>query len=189
MKPIIQIVFDYLVRYKYYLLLAVFLIPVFTSLFYRHQYHNYRDKYNYIISAPVKSDTVFSVKTHYDTIKIVKPRYTTRTEIRRDTVRIWQANGDDTLAVVPLVSKTYQDSLYKASVSGYIDVNLDSIQVYPKTIVQSSIITNQVYIKEKKKKFSLNVNFGYGLQYNYKEHKINNGPYIGIGLGYKLFNF
>ena len=72
----------------------------------------------------------------------------------------------------------YEDSLYRAWVSGYRP-KLDSIEVYPKTIYQT--VTNDIYhpvvVKPKKKRWGLGLQAGYGYP---------GGFYVGAGVSYDL---
>lgn len=80
---------------------------------------------------------------------------------------------------VPIVQKRYEDSTYTAWVSGY-EPSLDSIRVYKKR----EVVTVSKIIKEPPNRFVVSLNVGYGIT-------PQNGlqPYIGIGVGYKLFSF
>lgn len=120
-----------------------------------------------------KRDTVTIVKT--DTLIISKPHYITETKIDSiiyrvvDTIRI-----GDTI-YLPKTQKEYRDSSYRAWVSGY-QPNLDSIKVYPKTLIQTITKTKT----EKSARFGIGISTGVGY--------FGNGlkPYIGIGLNYNL---
>ena len=74
----------------------------------------------------------------------------------------------------------YEDSLYRAVVSGYVDPRLDSMTVYPRTVYQT--VTNDVYhpvpIKSKKKRWGLGLQAGYGYP---------GGWYVGARVSYNLF--
>lgn len=77
--------------------------------------------------------------------------------------------------------KVYSDSTYTAWVSGY-QPNLDSIEVYPKTVTK--IITNDItktVTKVKKPHWAVSV--GGGIGYNGKIE-----PYVGINAGYVLWS-
>ena len=80
---------------------------------------------------------------------------------------------------IPLTQKQYCDSTYTAWVSGY-EPSLDSIRVYKKR----EVVTVSKIIKEPPNRFVVSLNVGYGIT-------PQNGlqPYIGIGVGYKLFSF
>lgn len=87
-----------------------------------------------------------------------------------------QVGGDSAAVVIPITQKVYEDSTYKAWVSGY-EPQLDSIFVYQKTQVINH------YIREKPKHWGIGLQIGYG----------SNGkalqPYIGIGVNYNIFRW
>ena len=86
----------------------------------------------------------------------------------------------DTIQVdVPITQKRYEDSTYTAWVSGY-EPSLDSIRVYSR----KEVITINKTIKEPPNRFVISLNIGYGLTL---QHGLQ--PYVGIGLGCKLFSF
>lgn len=80
---------------------------------------------------------------------------------------------------IPITQKQYCDSTYTAWVSGY-EPSLDSIRVY----ARKDVVTINKIIKKPPNRFVVSFNVGYGLT-------PQNGlqPYIGIGVGYKLFSF
>ena len=80
---------------------------------------------------------------------------------------------------IPITQKQYCDSTYTAWVSGY-KPSLDSIRLYKKR----EVVTINKIIKEPPNRFVVTFNVGYGLT-------PQNGlqPYIGVGVGYKLFSF
>ena len=83
---------------------------------------------------------------------------------------------DSLLVDVPITQKVYEDSTYKAWVSGYLP-SLDSINVYQK----KEIITITKF--EKPKKWSIGIQGGIGAGRN------GLTPYIGIGVQYNLVSF
>lgn len=87
-----------------------------------------------------------------------------------------QAGGDSAAVVIPITQKVYEDSTYKAWVSGY-EPQLDSIFVYQKT----QVINN--YIREKPKRWGIGLQIGYGC-IGKELH-----PYIGIGVNYNIFRW
>ena len=124
--------------------------------------------------------------TVVDTVPYVKPvardsvvvRYVTRlTPIVRDTVHFTRT---DTVRIrLPVTQRRYEDNTYTAWVSGY-EPSLDSIRVYKKR----EVVTVSKIIKEPPNRFVISLNIGYGLTpYNGLQ------PYIGVGVGYKLFSF
>lgn len=80
---------------------------------------------------------------------------------------------------IPIIQKQYCDSTYTAWVSGY-EPSLDSIRVY----ARREVVTINKVKKEPPNRFVVSLNIGYGLTpYNGLQ------PYIGVGVGYKLFSF
>lgn len=136
------------------------------------------------IKGRIETDT--TRVTVVDTVPYVKPvardsvvvRYVTKKlPIVHDTLH---SIYTDTIQVdMPITQKRYEDSTYTAWVSGY-EPSLDSIRVYRKR----EVITINKIIKEPPNRFVVSFNVGYGLT-------PQNGlqPYIGIGVGYKLFSF
>lgn len=126
----------------------------------------------------------------YDTVKIVKPiakdstviRYVTEVVKVIDTAEVVTDchQMDSANVVIPITQKVYEDSTYKAYVSGF-NPSLDSIFVYPRKEVQT--ITNKV---NDKSRWSVSVQVGYGLTLT-KQPTFS--PYIGIGVSYNLYTF
>ena len=110
-----------------------------------------------------------------DTVLISAPIAVFWRILPTDTIRI----GDTLLYRKRVV---YEDSLYRAVVSGYVDPRLDSMTVYPRTVYQT--VTNDIYhpvaIKPKKKRWGLGLQAGYGYP---------NGWYVGGGISYSLFQW
>lgn len=124
-------------------------------------------------------DTTIVVKL--DTVKIIKPIYISQKVVDtllmpiKDTLRI----NDTLYQAVPTTQKYYaKDSLYRAWVSGYRP-NLDSIQIFPKTVY--STITNTIYKKPAKVGVGLMV--GYGMVFG---QKVELRPFLGAGVFYKF---
>lgn len=88
----------------------------------------------------------------------------------KDTMHI----GD---TVVGREQAYYEDSLYRAWVSGYRP-RLDSLQIFPRTVFQT--VTNDIYhtIIPKKKRWGLGLQAGYSYP---------GGWYVGAGVSYNLF--
>lgn len=133
---------------------------------------------------PVSAERVDTLLVR-DTLVQEKPVYITKTQVRTeyvpvcDTIRI-----QDTLFVpVPIETKVYEDSLYRAEVSGY-RASLDRIEIYQ----QERIITQTIPVQVKeRKRWGIGVQAGYGVS-------IPNGkpvlsPYIGIGVSYDLIRW
>ena len=116
----------------------------------------------------IKYEKVIALK--HDTLKVVEllPGDT----IPGDTVRV--------IAEVPISQKEYSDdSTYRAWVSGY-KPNLDSIDIYKKTVYIDHTIT-----KTKKQRFVIGPQVGVGYDVKNK----NFAPTVGVGVTYNLFGF
>ena len=87
----------------------------------------------------------------------------------KDTIRI----GD---TVVHREQAYYEDSLYRAWVSGYRP-RLDSLRIFPRTVYQT--VTNDIYhtVIPKKKRWGLGLQAGYGYP---------GGWYVGAGVSCNL---
>lgn len=125
-------------------------------------------------SDPSGRDTVTHVtvrtEVRVDTLYMLRPMpYACYLETT-DTIRF------DSCAHVREVAE-YGDSIYYAKVSG-VSPRLDEIRVYPKTVYRTEYVTN--HIKEKRKRFGLGVQTGYGYPH---------GWYAGIGISYNLLSW
>ena len=123
-------------------------------------------------------------KISFDTIFVDRPIAYKVKEIKHDTVRITDVKHDSVDVILPVIQKEYRDQTYSAWVSGYQDVNLDSIQVYQKNIFTE--INNTKYVtKYKNRPFSLGLQVGYGFDFMNRQCS----PYIGVGLQYNIISF
>lgn len=134
--------------------------------------------------AIVAADTV----TVVDTLRYYYPVPRDSAVVRYETVRLRVADtvrvtvgdtvqvADSVEVVVPITQKVYEDSLYRAYVSGYRP-RLDSIFVYP----SHEVIT--VTRQAKPQRWGIGVQAGYGVG------RGGTGPYVGIGVSYNLFTF
>lgn len=141
--------------------------------------------------------------TIYDTVKVVKPiakdsvvvRYITerlpivdkednspiKDQIVDSNEMVTDSNLLDSVQVeIPITQKVYEDSTYKAYVSGF-KPSLDSIFVYPRKEVQT--ITNKV---DDKSRWSLSVSVGYGLTLT-KQPTF--APMASVNLSYNIYTF
>ena len=132
----------------------------------------------------VKEVQVIKEKVVRDTIFSEKPVYINKQIVRTDTVQLYDIKHDSVQVELPYISKEFKDSLYEAWVSGYQEVNLDSIRVFKdKQIIE---INNTNYItKYKNRPFSVGIQAGYGYDFMNKR----SSPFIGIGVQYNLFSF
>lgn len=120
-----------------------------------------------------------------DTITLEKPVYITREQVRTeyipvlDTIRI----HDTLFAPVTIEKRVYEDSLYRAEVSGYAP-SLDRIEIYQ----QKQIVTQFVPVKEvDRKRWGIGVQAGYGACISGSTVVLS--PYVGIGLSYDLLRW
>ncbi len=125
------------------------------------------------LPAEIRTETKIQTVVKTDTVLISAPMAVFWQVLPNDTVRI----GDTLLHRKQAV---YEDSLYRAVVSGYVDPRLDSMTVYPKTVYQT--VTNDIYhtIKPKKKRWGLGLQAGYGYPC---------GFYVGAGVSCNLFTW
>lgn len=123
------------------------------------------------LPAEIRTETKVKTVVKVDTLLISAPMAPLLVFQLTDTIRI----GD---TVVQREQAYYEDSLYRAWVSGYRP-RLDSIEIYPRTVTHT--ITNDIYhtIKVKdKRRWGLGVQAGYGYP---------GGFYVGGGVSYNLF--
>ncbi len=121
----------------------------------------------------------------HDTIHIEKP--VTKLVKTVDTVMVFATDTvriSDTLYIrIPMETKVYADSTYKAQVTGY-RASLDWVEVYPQTVVITEQITKQV---KKKTHWGIGISAGYGATLNNKQVVLS--PYIGVGVSYNIFSW
>lgn len=125
------------------------------------------------VIKPVARDSVI-VRTEKVYLKVsAEPTLTEKNyaQISADSIR------DSVMVEVPIEQKVYEDSTYKAWVSGYMP-SLDSINVYQRT----EVITVTKF--QKRKKWSLGIGAGASLG---TDGKIR--PSITVGVQRSLFEF
>ena len=132
----------------------------------------------------VKEVQVIKEKVVRDTIFSEKPVYINKQIVRTDTVQLYDIKHDSVQAELPYISKEFKDSLYEAWVSGYQEVNLDSIRVFKeKQIIE---INNTKYVtKYKNRPFGFSI--GVGGTYSPVSNKIEPGVFLGITYTIKSF--
>lgn len=125
------------------------------------------------------------VKTHTDSFFIQSPIVYKVKKILADTAQVWSPQIHDTVYVeLPYIQKEYRDSTYSAWVSGYQDVNLDSIRVFQHNkIVQ--INNNIERIKYKNKHWHIGPSVGVG--YDFTNNRV--APYLGVSVQYSIFSW
>lgn len=121
-----------------------------------------------------QTDTITIIKR--DTITIIKPQPVIqyRDRIVRDT--LYNTDSIPVLVDVPIETKVYADSNYRAVVSGY-KASLDAISIFNKNQIQ---YINKITYKTKRINFSPSIGFGYGM-FNRKFDM-----YVGFSIGYNF---
>lgn len=144
----------------------ILVVLLFIGLLWKSLFHP-----NKTSQAEIHIETKIKTIVKVDTLLISAP-IVALFRITSDTIHI----GD---TVVMREQAVYEDSLYRAWVSGYRS-RLDSIEVYPKTVYQE--VRNDIYhtIIPKKKRWGLGVQAGYGYP---------GGFYVGGGVSYNLFQW
>lgn len=137
----------------------------------------------YIEHGKIKSEKVCDTTkvTFVDSVKKSFPvpvdsfvvRYIAKSlPIARDSVTK-QLEGDSAKIQIPISQKVYEDTLYRAYVSGY-EPKLDSIIIKQRT----TYITHTT--RNKESRFRIGLQAGYGLTPK------GMMPYFGVGLSYRL---
>lgn len=151
---------------------VVFVVLFMNVALMRHYFKGQTEEWKDTVRVTVVDTVTYDKPVARDSLVV---RYV-RVPVVRDTLH---SIYTDTIQVdMPITQKRYEDSTYTAWVSGY-EPSLDSIRVYRKR----EVITINKIIKEPPNRFVVSFNFGYGLTQNGLQ------PYIGIGVGYKLFSF
>nr|WP_303917773.1 hypothetical protein [Bacteroides intestinalis] len=124
------------------------------------------------LPAEIRTETKIKTVVKVDTLLVSPPIAPLLVFQLTDTIRI----GD---TVVYREQAYYEDSLYRAWVSGYRP-RLDSLQIFPRTVYRT--VTNDIYhtIVPKRKRWGLGLQAGYGYPC---------GWYAGVGVSYNLFQW
>lgn len=132
----------------------------------------------------VKEVQVIKEKIVRDTIFCDRPIYINKQIVRTDTIQVYDTKHDSVDVILPVIHKEYRDSTYEAYVSGYKDVNLDSIRVFQHNkIVQ--INNNIERIKYKNKHWHIGPSVGVG--YDFTNNRV--APYLGVSVQYSIFSW
>jgi hypothetical protein len=118
-----------------------------------------------------------------DTITCERPIYRTKYVSVTDSVRV--VVHDTVVVSVPREMRVYEDSLYRAEVSG-VDPTLDRIEVYPQTKIVTRTETRDIFVTSRKR-WGIGVQVGYGI--TKQGQAFNPGPYIGVGVSYNILSF
>lgn len=136
-----------------------------------------------ISPAEVKIETVTDTLRITDTLLVEKP---VPVEVRvvdtmlvavTDTIRL----SDTVYLRLPREIKQYEDSLFRAQISGYRP-ELDWIEVYP----QREVVTRSIFVDSRKR-------WGIGLQAGYGAYasggQVRLAPYLGVGISWTFIRF
>lgn len=151
------------------LVITVLSLLLALSITFQYLYHSNRNS----VENSLKTDTITITKI--DTVTVTKPviQYRYITQVITDT--LYNTDSIKVPVRIPIESKTYQDSTYRAVISGY-RASLDSIQVYP--IHTITTITNT-----KQKRFNIGIQAGVGYGCFNKKPDV----YWGFGVSYRLY--
>lgn len=94
-----------------------------------------------------------------------------------DTIRL----SDTVYLRLPREIKQYEDSLFRAQVSGF-KPSLDWIEVYP----QTEVVTRNIFV-DSRKRWGLGVQAGYGAYVSGGQVRL--APYIGVGISYDIIRW
>lgn len=94
-------------------------------------------------------------------------------------------NITDSIAVdIPITQKVYEDSLYRAYVSGYRP-SLDSLIIFPRHDI-TTVTNGYAYPQPRQKRWGIGIHVGYGMTMSRTPQFT---PYIGFGISYNLITF
>ena len=94
-----------------------------------------------------------------------------------DTIRL----SDTVYLRLPREIKQYEDSLYRAQVSGYRP-ELDWIEVYP----QTAVVTRNIFV-DSRKRWGVGIQAGYGAYMSGGQARL--APYVGVGISYDILQW
>ena len=151
------------------LVIAVLSLLLGLSVTFQYLYHFTQNN----TGNRLKTDTVTIIKI--DTVTVTKPviQYKYITQVITDT--LYNTDSIKVPVHIPIERTIFQDSTYRAVVSGYW-ASLDTIQVFP--LHTYTTITNT-----KQKRFNIGIQAGVGYGICTKKPDV----YVGLGVSYRLF--
>lgn len=151
------------------LVIAVLSLLLGLSVTFQYLYHFNQNN----TGNRLKTDTVTIIKI--DTVTVTKPviQYKYITQVITDT--LYNTDSIKVPVHIPIERTIFQDSTYRAVVSGYW-ASLDTIQVFP--LHTYTTITNT-----KQKRFNIGIQAGVGYGICTKKPDV----YVGLGVSYRLF--
>ena len=117
-----------------------------------------------------------------DTVTHYAPRYIERHTRDTITVTLTEVRHDTVAVYLPRETKVYEDTRYRAEVSGY-QPSLDRIDIFTQTQVLTTDVTQVV---KRKTRWGLGISAGYGVAINVADQAFRPAPYIGVGIQYNL---
>lgn len=103
----------------------------------------------------------------------------------RDTIYLTLTERDTTYIALPREIKVYEDSLYRAEISGY-EPSLDRIDIYAPVRTITKTVT-RVETVRKKTPWGVGVQVGYGI--TKQGDSFRPGPYVGVGIQYSIIRW
>ena len=112
-----------------------------------------------------------------DTLRVTEPVYVAVRTVDTMYLPVYLPGRTDTVwAELPREEKIYQDSSYRAVVSGYRP-SLDTIDIYRRTVY----VTKTETVRVESSPWSVGISAGFGAS------RDGLGPYIGVGVQYALW--
>lgn len=124
---------------------------------------------------PIPKDSMV-IRYVTETLPIADPPMSCKPTVSKEiTIDTTAVKSDSATVVMPITQKVYEDSAFRAYVSGYRPA-LDSIEIFKRT--------ETIYIRSptKDKKWGIGIQAGFGLT----PHRVH--PYIGIGISYNIWS-
>lgn len=137
--------------------------------------YNKANKERFAFSGPIQK-----VETEIKVEPVVFTQIKEKEVYIRDSIFIPIKETDTVYVSVPREHKVYQDSLYRAVVSGYMP-SLDSLTINQRTI------TNTITLRPKPYRWSVGVHAGYGV--SAQNGTLMLAPHIGVGVSYNFIRF
>lgn len=134
------------------------------------------------VSGPytVKVDTVY----HFDTVRVYEPQIVEKRVV--DTMVVESVDyivvHDTAFVQLPREEVTYQDTAYRAVVSGYLP-RLEELEIYKRERVVT-VETERIVRVSERTRWGLGFQVGAGVNTSGQLQ-----PYIGVGLSYNLLGF
>ncbi|EYA39807.1 DUF6808 domain-containing protein [Bacteroides fragilis] len=153
------------------LIIAILSLLLALSVIFQYLYHSNQSS----AGNSLKTDTVTITKI--DTVTVTKPviQYKYITQVITDT--LYNTDSIKVPVHIPIERTIFQDSTYRAVVSGY-RASLDTIQVFP--LHTTTTITNTII---KQKRFNIGIQAGVGYGICTKKPDV----YVGLGVSYRLY--